>query len=336
MVEARKETILEKALRISRGNERLSTFANPSLLSKVGYWISTGCQPLDMIMGGGVPGGRMMEIYGDTSSGKSLIAGHILAETQAAGGTAVLFDSETATSEEIMLAVGIDPDALIYSIPDTIEDLYSDMIALIEAKRSLDPDGFMVIVWDSVAATSSEGELKKLKEEGLGGSTIGTHARQISKLCRVMKADIARDNISLVFINQTREKIGVLFGSNVATFGGKAIGFYSSIRVELKHVSKIKDKKTGAVTGIKARAGVVKNKLAPPFGQCDFLVEFGVGIDEPATILEWMRKHKLTTGAGWKRLELLDGTELKFQHSSWADTFYDNEDVVRELLNETY
>lgn len=319
---------------ISARSERLTSFSNPSLLSTVTDFVSTGCLPLDLIMGGGIPIGRMVEIYGDTSSGKSLVASHIIAECQAAGGHAVLFDTETACSEEIMLAVGIDADELIYSVPETVEEVYADMMAVMEAKHKIDQDGFMVIVWDSVAATSSEEELKKLRKEGLKGVTIGTHARQISKMCRVLKADIARANVSVVFINQTREKIGVLFGSSVATFGGKAIGFYSSIRVELKHVRQIKE--DGTVTGIEARAGIAKNKIAPPFGKCEFPVVFGEGIDEVEAIFWWMRKRKMMTGTSWKYLELLDETELKFQHAGWPDVFDKHEDAIRELLEETY
>jgi len=285
---------------------------------------------------GGIPIGRMVEIYGDTSSGKSLVAGHILAECQQAGGTAVLFDSETATSDEIMLALGINSETLIYSVPDTIEELYDDLMALQEAKRKVDPKGFMVIVWDSVAATSTEEELSKIRKDGLGGATMGTHARQISKMCRVLKADIARDNIGVVFINQTREKIGVLFGSNVATFGGKAIGFYSSIRVVLRHIRQINDKETDRVKGIEAGCGVIKNKLSKPFGKCEFPIIFGLGIDEPGAILWWLRDRKLMTGTSWKTLPLLDGTELKFQISGWTDTFYENEAAVRLLMEESY
>jgi len=312
---------------------RIITLSNQSALSKVTEFVPTGCPPLDWIMGGGVPAGRITEIYGDTSTGKTLLAEHILAETQAMGGTAVLLDTETAIDQHLAETIGIDIEELLYANPETIEDVYKTIQEFIEAKREVDPDGLMTIVWDSVAATSSEEEVEKVRKEGLGARTVATHARLISKMCRVMRREVASERLALVLINQTRQKIGVLFGDDKSTFGGRAIGYYSSVRLELAQRGQIKDH--GDVIGIKARAYVAKNKVAPPFGQCTIPILFDVGIDEPGAMLEWLKSQDvITTAGGWHRITL-DGEEHSFQRPSWPELYLKHRSEILSWMFDT-
>lgn len=323
-------TIL-KHIKDKRPKSTLITLSDKGAISRVTEFISTGCPPLDWIMGGGVPVGRMTEIYGDTSTGKTLLAEHILAETQAMGGVAVLLDTETAIDDQLAETIGINLEELIYDNPDTVEDIYDVIQELLDAKRDEDPNGLMTIVWDSVAATSSREEIEKIRKDGLGGATVATHARLISKMMRVMKKMVAKERLALVMLNQTREKIGVMFGNNKSTFGGRAIGYYSSVRLELALKSKIKDR--GQVVGINVRAYVAKSKVAPPFGQCIIPILFDVGMDEPGAVLEWLKDDKVVRVSGaWQYLELGDGNELKFQRPGWPQLYNDNQDAILELI----
>lgn len=322
--------ILRKA---SVRRPKLITLADTGVLSRVTEFVPTGCPPLDLIMGGGVPVGRMTEIYGDTSTGKTLLAEHIIAQTQAIGGTAALLDTETAIDADVAKVVGIDLDKLIYTNPETVEDVYADIQELLEAKRDVDPKGLMTIVWDSVAATSSEEEIEKIRKEGLGAHTMATHARLISTMMRVMKQEVARDHVALIMLNQTRQNIGVMFGDKMSIFGGRAIGYYSSVRLELALRGQIKDR--GNVIGIEVRAYVAKSKVAPPFGKCIFPILFNVGIDEPGAMLNWLKDEKIAVTRGaWTYLTLDGGKELQFQGASWAEMYNDNHAAILGLMYE--
>lgn len=310
------------------------TLSDKSVLSRVNEFVSTGCPPLDLIIGGGIPVGRPIEIYGDTSTGKSLLAAHILAETQAVGGIAVLFDTETATDEGVMEAVGIDNDALIYAVPETIEEVYSELINVISIKREVDPKALLTVVWDSVASTYSEEEFDNVTKKGLGKG-YPVHAMLISQMCRLIRAEIPKQRMAFVFINQAKTKLGVMFGDDVTTFGGKAIGFHSSVRLEMKHVRKYKGSKDGPIRGIVVRVIVAKNKIAPPFGQCEFPIIFGIGIDEPGSVFEWLRKRKLIKSAGgfWM---FGDDEEDKFRKAEFADIYWDNKDIILGIMDDEY
>jgi len=315
----------------SKASNRLTLLSDENALSKVKYWIPTGCPPLDHIMGGGVPVGRTMEVYGDTSTGKTAIGASILAGTQDMGGVAVLLDTETAVDEDFMSILGVDVDELIYSNPNTVEDVWDDILAVIDARNQVAPESLLTIVWDSVAATSSEEELKKLRKEGLGGSTVATHARQISKMFRAAKGLMASEAVAFVAINQTRSKIGVMFGSNVTTFGGKAIGFYSSVRLELTSVSPCRDNNDNVI-GVNTRVKVAKSRVSKPFGKCRIPIRFDVGIDEAESVYMWIKDRKLAKVKGsWTKL-MVGGKELSFQHSGWDDMYWDNRDAILELL----
>lgn len=313
-------------------------FLGDDAISKVTEWVSTQCGPLDWVMGGGVPVGRIVEIYGDTSTGKSLVAEHILAETQERGGVAVLYDSESAASESMLANIGIDVPNLVYSTPETVEEIYESFEELIDrkerAERDLEPGEpgeLLTVVWDSVAATSTDKEIEDIRKKGMGAATMGIHARLISQMCRVFIRTVAKHRLCLVFINQTRSNIGVMYGPNETTFGGRAIGYYSSVRVRLDHRRRIKDRATGDALGIQVKAFNTKNKVSVPFRSCEFPVIFDYGIDEPEAFLDWLKKRKIVTGSSWKVIEI-NGEEVKFQDSRWDDVFYEYEDAIRDLL----
>lgn len=304
---------------------RLGTMSEPTMLAMVKEFVPTGCVPLDIIMGGGVPVGRLTEIYGDTSTGKSLLAAHIIAETQRAGGVGVLLDSETATSVAIMEAVGVNPDECIYSCPSTDEEVYEDMAQAIEARNAVAPGTLMTIVWDSVAATTSDAEVEKVKEKGLGGATVAVSARLISLMCRVIPRMVARERIALVFVNQTRENIGVMFGDKMSTFGGRGIAYYSSVRLEMAKGKTLTDDNDNAI-GIDVRCYVAKSKVTVPFGKCRFPILFGVGIDKPGAVFNWIKDRKLAEVKGsWY---VIDALGLKFQSTNWDATYLKHKEKI--------
>lgn len=322
---------IAKTIKRKKPNSRLSVMSEPSLVSRVTEFVPTGCLPLDIIMGGGIPVGRLTEIYGDTSTGKSLLAAHLLAETQELGGVAVLLDSETATSIEIMEAVGVNPDEVLYSVPSTDEEVYDDMLQAIQARDEVAPKSLMTIVWDSVAATSSDAEVEKVKKDGLGGATMATHARLISLMCRVIPRMIAKERIALVFVNQTRENIGVMFGDKMSTFGGRAIGYYSSVRLEMAKAKTLTDDDDNPI-GIDVRCWVAKSKISCPFGQCRFPIKFGVGIDKDGAVFNWIRDRKLAEVKGsWYNLEI-NGVVLKFQSPSWPVVYKAHRNTIDNWL----
>lgn len=318
------------AIKKKKPNTRLSTMAEPSMLSRVTEFVPTGCVPLDIIMGGGFPVGRLTEVYGDTSTGKSLLASHILAETQRLGGVAMLADSECATSEDIMCAVGVDPNEVIYSTPSTVEEVYQDITQAIEARDEVAKGALMTIVWDSVAATSSDAEVEKVRKEGLS-STVATHARLISMMCRVIPRMIAKERIALVFINQTRENIGVLYGDKMSTFGGRAIGYYSSVRLEMAKAKNLTDDNDNPV-GIDVRLWVAKSKVSVPFGQCRFPILFGQGIDNVGAVLNWIRDKKLAEMKGsWSHLNI-GGKDVKYQSTDWPAVYAKHRNEIDNWL----
>lgn len=319
------------ALKKKKPNTRLGTMSAPTMLARVKEFVPTGCLPLDIIMGGGIPVGRLTEVYGDTSTGKSLLAAHILAETQRCGGVAVLLDSETATSCEIMEAVGVDSDEVLYSCPGTDEEVYEDIRQAIDARNEVAKDALMTIVWDSVAATSSDTEVEKVRKEGLGGSSVATHARLISLMCRVLPREVAKQRIALVFINQTRENIGVMFGDKMSTFGGRAIGYYATVRLEMAKRSTLTDDNDNPV-GIDVRCYVAKSKVGVPFGQCRFPIMFGQGIDKVGAVHNFIKDKKLAEMKGsWYNLMLGDEA-LKWQSANWPIVYAKHQQAIDDYL----
>ncbi len=255
--------------------------------------ISTGSFGLDKALGiGGLPKGRVVEIYGPESSGKTTLTLQIIAECQKAGGSAAFIDAEHALDPVYAKALGVDIDELLLSQPDTGEQALEVTDMLVKS-GSLD-----VIVIDSVAALVPRAEL----EGEMGDSHVGLQARLMSQALRKITGSIQKSNTLVIFINQIRMKIGVMFGSPETTTGGNALKFYSSVRLDIRRVGAIKE--GDEIVGNETRVKVVKNKMAPPFKVVDFQILYGKGINRMAEIIEFAVKKGIVEKAGsWYSFE---------------------------------
>jgi len=280
--------------------------------------IPTGSISLDVALGiGGLPRGRIVEIYGPESSGKTSLALHVIANAQRAGGIAAMIDAEHALDPEYAQKLGVDTEALLVSQPDTGEQALEIMDMLI---RSGAVD---IVVVDSVAALVPKAEI----EGEMGDSHVGLQARLMSQALRKITGAVSQTKTTAIFINQLREKVGVMFGSPETTTGGKALKFYASVRLDIRRIETLKDG-TDAV-GNRTRVKVVKNKVSPPFKTAEFDILYGVGISKEGSLIDLGVEQGIVRKAGaWYTYE---GDQLGQGKENARNFLRDNEDIANEI-----
>jgi len=309
--------------------------------SNVKEWISSGCDSLDLAISnrpkGGFPVGRITEITGLEASGKSLLAAHTLAETQKKGGLAVYIDTESATSSEFLTAIGADLKTMLYVPLETVEEIFETIETIVDGVRKSDKDRLVTIVVDSIMGASTKIELAaEYDKDGYATSK----SIILSKAMRKVTNWIARERICLIFTNQLRVKMGVSFGDQWTTSGGKAIPFHASVRLRLKNTGQIKATVNGAeqVVGSKTSVQVVKNRMGPPHRKIDYEIYYDSGIDNFGGWLNLMKKFKLVKQAGaWYTLEDVDHEtgevhgEMKFQSKDFVSKVMQNPEAKERL-----
>ena len=281
--------------------------------------IPTGCLSLDVALGvGGVPKGRIIEIFGPESSGKTTLTLHIVAEAQKAGGYAAFIDAEHALDPEYAKNLGVNLDELLVSQPDSGEQSLEITETLVRS-GALD-----VIVVDSVAALVPRAEL----EGEMGDSHMGLQARLMSQALRKLTGTVSRSNTTVIFVNQIREKIGVMFGNPETTPGGRALKFYSSVRMDIRRITSLKDGTD--MVGNRTRVKVVKNKVAPPFKMTEFDIMYGKGISKEGDIIDLAIKGDIIekTGAwfSYGDMKIGQGKENSKKY------LLDNPDIYSEII----
>jgi recombination protein RecA len=280
--------------------------------------IPTGSIALDVALGiGGLPRGRIVEIYGPESSGKTTVALHAVANAQRAGGVAAFIDAEHALDPDYAQALGVDTDALLVSQPDTGEQAL-EIADMLVRSGALD-----ILVIDSVAALVPRAEI----EGEMGDNHVGLQARLMSQALRKMTSALNNSNTTAIFINQLREKIGVMFGSPETTTGGKALKFYASVRLDVRRIETLKD--GGDAVGNRTRVKVVKNKVAPPFKQAEFDILYGRGISREGSLIDVGVEQAIVRKAGaWYTYE---GDQLGQGKENARKFLAENPDVAAEI-----
>lgn len=330
----------------------LATDASPTHVKR---WISTGSKQLDYAVSnrrsGGLPEGRIIEIYGPPSIGKSHIAAQLCRSCQNQGGVAVYIDTENAVNPENLAALGVDVSKrFVYVETGCVEDTFSVIESIVSKVKASQKDVPVVVIWDSVAATPAKAEL----EADYDKDSIGLQARQLSKGFRKITQLIGNQNITLVCLNQIRTKIGVMWGDPMTTSGGLALPFHASTRISLTGGARIEDPKTKDLIGINVNAYVIKNKVAIPFRKVTFQIHFGKGIVEHEELFDVLRAYsddntveadgkliRLSGTSAWKELNVSDaktGEVLltkKFYKADFGDVMSDPQykDHVQSLMD---
>lgn len=285
--------------------------------------VPTGALALDLALGiGGLPRGRITEIYGPESSGKSTLATHVVAEAQRNGGVCAYIDAEHAMDPVYARAIGVDIDELLISQPDTGEQ------ALEIADMLVRSGAIDVVVVDSVAALTPRAEI----EGEMGDTHVGLQARLMSQALRKLTGNLSKSKTICIFINQLREKIGVMFGSPETTPGGRALKFYSSVRLDIRRIEAIKD--GVEVVGNRTRVKVVKNKVAPPFKQAEFDIMYGVGISREGSVLDLAVDEGIVKKSGaWYTY---DGEQLGQGRENAKKYLSENPEVMVEISDRVW
>jgi len=298
-------------------------------------WISTGSTMLDIAISnkpnGGVAVGKITELNGLEGSGKSLIGSHLLASTQRKDGIAVYIDTESAVSPEFLEAIGIDTTKMLYVHLETVEEVFETIETIVTKIRESDKDKLVTILVDSLAAASTKVEMDADFDKD-GWATA--KAIIISKAMRKITQMIARQKVALVFTNQLRQKLGVMFGDPWTTSGGKALPFHASTRVRFKNMGQIKDASKKNTIGIKIKGQVIKNRLGPPMRTAEFPLFFDTGIDDYGSWLTVMKEHKLLKqGGAWYTISHADIEtgelikDYKFQSKDFENILLENPDL---------
>ncbi len=282
--------------------------------------LSTGCLSLDIAIGvGGLPRGRIIEIYGPESSGKTTVALHAIAETQKAGGIAAFIDAEHALDPVYAKNLGVNLDELYVSQPDNGEQAL-DITASLVASKAVD-----IIVVDSVAALTPRAEI----EGDMGDSHVGLQARLMSQALRKLTAITAKSKTCIIFINQLREKVGVMFGNPEVTAGGKALKFYASVRIDVRKADALKD--SSGAYGNHTKAKIVKNKVAPPFKTAEFDIIFGKGVSKGSCIIDLGVELGIVEKSGsWFSY---NGEKIAQGREKAVDYFERNPEIMQEVTN---
>jgi recombination protein RecA len=285
--------------------------------------VPTGALALDLALGvGGLPRGRVTEIYGPESSGKSTLAMHVVAEAQRNGGVCAYIDAEHAMDPVYAAAIGVDVDQLLISQPDTGEQAL-EICDMLTRSGAID-----VVVVDSVAALTPRAEI----EGEMGDTHVGLQARLMSQALRKLTGNLSKTDTICIFINQLREKIGVMFGSPETTPGGRALKFYSSTRLDIRRIESIKD--GVEVVGNRTRVKVVKNKCAPPFRQAEFDIMYGTGISREGSVLDLSVEEDIVKKSGaWYTY---DGEQLGQGRENAKKFLQDNPEVMVEISDRVW
>lgn len=285
----------------------------------------TGSPELDVALGaGGFPKGRLIEIYGPEATGKTSLSLHVIAETQKAGGICAFVDAEHALDPGYASMIGVDMEELLISQPGTGEDALETVLMLAKSGE------VAVIVVDSVAALAPRAEV----EGEMGDAVVGLQARMMSQACRKLSSALSNTGTTCIFINQLREKIGVMFGTPEITSGGKALKFYTSVRLDLRRIETLKD--DGEVVGSRIRAKVVKNKVGPPFRIAEYDLMHGEGISRTSSLVDMGVKAGVIEKSGaWFKY---DGTNIgqgKKAAKQWLTDNPDDANLIEQQIKET-
>jgi recombination protein RecA len=290
--------------RVSELHSKLGTINLEDKINElVKFRVPTGILAIDRVVGGGIPAGKLTEIYGDFSTGKSRIACHVIAETQRLGGRAILIDTERALDQGLvdLTGVSLKGDSFFYPNPDTelrsIEDVFRIVETGMKLLREDDPDKLLTIVWDSVAATPGLEDIEK--EIGRNEASM-RRAKVISDGLKKIMAQVYQSKTCLIFINQIRDKIGVLYGEKVDTVGGRMIKFTASLRIHCFLSGAIRNEETKEIEGYKGRIEVTKSRVCRPFGVVNFEMRTDEPIDKYSGLLDYMVRHgEVISTAGW-------------------------------------